>query len=126
MKSEKRYPTRSVLLNGRMTEPVVFGSVCAHFVKRGGKTFGPYWFLFYRWEGKLRKRYIPRELVDDVRGDCELARRDRKESATRKREGLAEFSELKRTLALIEKLSRGDPEQCATSNEVWRITNGTR
>jgi hypothetical protein len=53
------------------------GYLRATFRRRGGKTFGPYYLLCYREEGRLRSVYLgrPGELVEQVRQALEARHR---------------------------------------------------
>jgi hypothetical protein len=53
------------------------GYLRATFHRRGGKTFGPYYLLCYREEGRLRSVYLgrPGELVEQVRQMLEARHR---------------------------------------------------
>jgi hypothetical protein len=57
-------------INGR----ILPGSVCRQFVKRNGKTYGPYYYRFWREGGKQRKRYVPHDQVAEVRQACQRRR----------------------------------------------------
>jgi hypothetical protein len=48
------------------------GSVQAQYRKVNGKTYGPYYFRFWREKGRLRKKYVPRDQVDAIRAKCAL------------------------------------------------------
>lgn len=58
-------------------------AVCAQFVRCGrlpcrcdtGRLHGPYWYLFWRERGRLRKRYVPREEATTLH-ECLKARRN--------------------------------------------------
>lgn len=34
------------------------GAICKQFVRRGDKQWGPYWYRFWREDGRLRKSYV--------------------------------------------------------------------
>ena len=64
------------------------GAVCAQWVRCGkptcacrttGARHGPYYYLFTRERGRLVKRYVRRELVEETRAACAAARWERKE-----------------------------------------------
>jgi hypothetical protein len=44
-----------------------------------GQHHGPYYYLFTRERGRLVKRYLRRELVEETRAACEAARGERRE-----------------------------------------------
>jgi hypothetical protein len=46
------------------------GSVQAQYRTVNGKTYGPYYFRFWRERGRLRKKYVPRDQVDAIRAKC--------------------------------------------------------
>lgn len=50
------------------------GAVCAQFRQRGGRSFGTYYFRFWRDRGKLKKQYVPLHLVEQVRELCSAHR----------------------------------------------------
>ena len=58
------------------------GAVCEQWVRCGrancrcarGEKHGPYFFRFWREDGRLRKQYIKRPDVDRVRAECEERR----------------------------------------------------
>jgi len=54
------------------------GAVVAQYRTVGGKTYGPYWFRFWRENGQLCKAYVPKSKVDDVRAACLAYRADRR------------------------------------------------
>lgn len=64
------------------------GAVCAQWVRCGkptcrcmtaGPRHGPYYYLFMRERGRLVKRYVRRQLVEETRAGCEAARRERRQ-----------------------------------------------
>lgn len=63
------------------------GAVCAQYVtcgkpncrcKRGIK-HGAYWYLFWREDGRLKKRYVKRQDLDRVRRACAAYRQEKKQ-----------------------------------------------
>ena len=37
-----------------------------YVVKKSGKSYGPYWYAYFKQAGKLHKRYIGKELPSDL------------------------------------------------------------
>ena len=76
------------------------GTVCAQWVRCGkpgckcarGKLHGPYYYRFWREDGRLRKVYVPRDKLDATSAACEAYRREKrvvKDSLAFLREGRA-------------------------------------
>jgi len=69
----------------KMLPKILPAAVCAQFVRCGkpdcrcasGKLHGPYFYCFWREGGRLRKAYIPKADVDEVRDICQANRRTR-------------------------------------------------
>jgi hypothetical protein len=63
------------------------GAVCAQWVRCGrprcrcarGQLHGPYFFRFWREDGRLRKQYVKRSELKEVRARCEARRQFRRE-----------------------------------------------
>jgi hypothetical protein len=63
------------------------GVVCVQWVRCGragcrcqsGKLHGPYHYRFWRENGRLRKAYVPRAQLAQVRAACEARRRARRQ-----------------------------------------------
>ena len=83
------------------------GAVCQQFVRCGktncrctrGELHGPYFYLFWRENGQLKKEYIRRENVEQVRDSCEVKRESRrlaKESSHHWRELQAAIREVEK------------------------------
>lgn len=53
------------------TQPLP-GAVCAQYRTIKGKTYGPYFFRFWREDGRLRKVYVPRSDVQATVEACAL------------------------------------------------------
>ena len=61
------------------------GTVCAQWVRCGkpgckcarGELHGPYYYRFWREDGRLRKAYVPRDKLDATRAACEAHRRQK-------------------------------------------------
>lgn len=91
------------------------GAVCAQWVKCGkpnckcahGELHGPYYYRFWRENGRLRKEYIPLAQVETVRAACEEWRQRKR----RANEALNELREVRGFLRDVEqelkKLHRG-------------------
>ncbi len=62
------------------------GPICEQFIRCGklncrcaqGKLHGPYFYMFYRFGGRLRKVYIKRQYVDLCKEAYEAKRRNRR------------------------------------------------
>lgn len=62
------------------------GAVCEQMIRCGklncrcarGELHGPYFYMFYRDGGRLRKLYVKREYVDRLREAAEARRRNRR------------------------------------------------
>lgn len=82
------------------TLPKIKGAVCAQWRVYKGKRLGPYYFLYWREGGKLRKRYVrPADLAATVAA-C-AAHRDEMREERRSREEV---------LRWIRKFNRADRE----------------
>jgi Family of unknown function (DUF6788) len=82
-------------------------AVCAQWVRCGkprcrcnrGKPHGPYYYFFWRDGSKLRKAYIPKAEVDQVREVCEARRKARE----RERAAMSEWRALVADIRLAER-----------------------
>ena len=54
------------------------GAVVAQYRTVGGKTYGPYWYRFWREQGRLCKAYVSKSEVEEVRTACLAYRADRR------------------------------------------------
>jgi len=54
------------------------GAVVAQYRKLGGKTYGPYWYRFWREQGRLCKAYVSKSEVEEIRAACSAHRADRR------------------------------------------------
>jgi len=50
------------------------GAVVAQYRTVNGKRYGPYWFRMWREGGRLRKEYVRKEDLEEVRERCESGR----------------------------------------------------
>jgi len=64
------------------TLPKIRGAVCAQWRIYKGKRLGPYYFLFWREGGKLRKRYVKRADVAATIATCAAYREEQREQRT--------------------------------------------
>lgn len=64
------------------TLPKIQGAVCAQWRVYEGKRLGPYYFLFWREGGKLRKRYVKRADVAATIAACAAYREEQREQRT--------------------------------------------
>jgi hypothetical protein len=85
-------PSRRAGLAGRRTETVeplpksLPGIVCRQWVRCGkpscrcaqGRGHGPYFYRFWREEGRLRKAYVPRKDVAEVSARCRARREEQR------------------------------------------------
>lgn len=62
--------------------PKIRGAVCAQWRIYKGKRLGPYYFLFWREGGKLRKRYVKRADVAATIAACTAYREKQREQRT--------------------------------------------
>lgn len=78
---------RSSKINYRKKLPKMLpGAVCEQWVRCGkancrcarGERHGPYFFRFWREDGRLRKEYIKRRDVERVRAECEARRSEQR------------------------------------------------
>lgn len=72
----------------------VKGTVIEQWRERNGKRYGPYYFLMWREDGRLHKRYLKREEADAVRASCEKRRAIEREHRERGNEpylGISEY-----------------------------------
>ena len=53
------------------------GAVVAQYRTHGDRTYGPYWFRFWREGGRLRKAYVRAPDLEEVRAACEANRKAR-------------------------------------------------
>ena len=66
------------------------GVVCSQMVRCGkvgckcqrGRLHGPYYYRFWRENGRLRKQYVPRSQLESVRARCDQ-RRDKQRTAAK-------------------------------------------
>jgi len=86
------------------------GAVCVQWVRCGkpncrcarGELHGPYYYRFWRENGKLHKMYVKREDLAEVQEACEARRRERREL----RAAMQEFQDLLSTIRRIENNER--------------------
>ena len=65
---------------------MIAGVVCEQWVRcgkpnchcRSGRKHGPYFYRFWRQDGKLKKEYIRRAEVDRVRAECQARQGSRR------------------------------------------------
>jgi hypothetical protein len=65
------------------------GAVCTQWVRCSragcrcarGQLHGPYFYRFWRERGRLRKQYVKRVDVEQVRAQCQARRQERQELA---------------------------------------------
>lgn len=62
------------------------GSVCAQFRTVGEREYGPYWFRFWREDGRLRKEYVKKSELDQIIEACGIGRQERQRLAERRKE----------------------------------------
>jgi hypothetical protein len=69
-----------------------------------GELHGAYYYLFVRLNGKVRKRYLKPDQVEEVRAACQRQRERRRESGRRSREA---FKTLRQIRAELRRLGIG-------------------
>ncbi len=90
------------------------GALCPQWVRcgksschcAGGDLHGPYWYLFWRQGGRLRKRYIRAADVDAVRAACPAERERLRRWRRVKRAAQRQYRELLPLLREIERDGR--------------------
>lgn len=90
------------------------GALCPQWVKCGkstchcavGNLHGPYWYLFWRQGGRLRKRYIKPAEVEAVRAACDAERQRRRRWRRVKKAAQQQYRELLPLLREIERDGR--------------------
>jgi hypothetical protein len=86
------------------------GSVCPQFRRCGkpncrcakGELHGAYFYRFWREGVKLRKQYIPRSQVEQVRAACAAYRAEREKERLQREQGWQTFRELMSLLRNLE------------------------
>ena len=73
-----------------------------------GPLHGPYYFRFWRQDGRLRKTYVPRDAVEAVRSQCKARQVEQKEERRTEREALEYLRDLRRYLREVEHHGRDD------------------
>ena len=76
------------------------GVVCSHMVRCGklnckcqrGELHGPYYYRFWREDGKLRKQYVPRSQLEAIRLCCSRRRLAQQETRLA-RQDASQFTE---------------------------------
>ncbi len=89
--------------------PKIRGAVCAQWRVYKGKRLGPYYFLFWREGGKLRKKYIkPADLAATVAacGAYRDEQRERRESHAEVMRWIREYNTTSREIERLLKLAR--------------------
>lgn len=97
------------------------GTVHAQYRRYGSKVCGPYWFRFWRENGKLRKQYVKASEVETVRKLCN-ARQERRRARldglatlrrqrAKGREILRELRLMQDVFGLMEILDRKEEDQ---------------
>lgn len=99
---EKRYPTS------------LPGAVCRQYRRRGEKTFGPYYFRFWREDGRLRKEYVKVSELQIISAACQAARTRRKQIAAARRE-------TRRAIGDVKALCRGALGYRLSDRDVLRL-----
>jgi len=80
------------------------GAVCAQYRTVAGRTYGPYWFRFWREGGRLRKAYVRAADLESIRTACLAARDERTRVAARRSEQKSERATLMRLLKELDAL----------------------
>ena len=104
---------------GQTLPKMLPGAVCVQWVRCGkpncrcarGELHGPYYYRFWRENGKLHKTYVKREDLAEVQEACEARRRERREL----RAAMQEFRDLLSIIRRIEsddRLGRNRDDSC--------------
>ena len=101
--------------------PELPGSVCAQYRRRGDKLYGPYWFRFWREDGKLRKVYVRKDELEAIRALCHnrhIRHSERRNSASNLRTlrartltPLQKVAQCKETFAVLALLERKEDHE---------------
>jgi len=86
------------------TLPKTGGAVCAQWRIYKGKRLGPYYFLFWREGGKLRKRYVKRTDLAATIAACGAYREERRERRESHKEVMRWIREYNTTSKEVERL----------------------
>jgi hypothetical protein len=86
------------------TLPKIRGAVCVQWRIYKGKRLGPYYFRFWREDGKLRKRYIKRANLALTIAACRKDREERREQRENHAEVMRWIREYNRADREIERL----------------------
>ncbi len=86
------------------TLPKIRGAVCAQWRIYKGKRLGPYYFLFWREGGKLRKRYVKRADLAVTIAACGAYRDEQRERRVNHAEVMRWIRQFNRTNREIERL----------------------
>jgi len=85
------------------TLPKIHGAVCAQWRTYKGKRLGPYFFLFWREGGKLRKQYIKRADLAATVAACGAHREEQRERRHSHTELLKWIRDFNRTSQEVER-----------------------
>jgi len=102
------------------------GTVHAQYRRQGSKTYGPYWFRFWRENGRLRKEYLKAGTVEEARSLCK-ARQERqrarishlchlRDSARETRQIIREMRQFDQMFGLLNLLEGKDEDQLTPLN----------
>jgi len=84
--------------------PKIRGAVCAQWRVYKGKRLGPYYFLFWREDGKLRKKYIRKAELAATIAACAAFRDERRQRRTSHKEAMQWIRQYSRTCREMERL----------------------
>lgn len=77
---------------------------CRCASRRQEDLHGPYFYRYFRQNGRLRKEYVPKDRVDQVREACMRHRENQRAHRERKRRFLEQAKTVDETLRTIETL----------------------
>src|SRR3954451_17571693 len=86
--------------------PKIRGAVCAQWREYNGKRLGPYYFLFWREGGRLRKRDIKRGGLAATTGGGAADREERRERRESHKEAMRWIKDFNRECRHLEDLLR--------------------
>lgn len=87
--------------SGKSLPNIGEGWVCKQYVKRGQKLCGPYWYRFWREDGRLKKAYVRPVDLEEVRKGCQAWQTEQKRMRHERaltRQSRSFFSDLNKSL----------------------------
>jgi hypothetical protein len=74
----------------------------------GGKKHGPYFYRYWRQDGRLCKTYVPRDEVEAVRSQCRARQEAQREERRFEREAMEYLRRVRLQLREVERHGRDD------------------